>query len=210
LWTETEANFEGEYYTLRNANNDPKPMQRPHPPIWIGIVLGKRVMPRLAAEVADGINIYNASDVAATELLASVEHYCRERGRDFNAIQKSRSVHVIMQDRGAPLELPDLQGAGPGSLPSVIGSAEELALERAATLDQQRQRMNRAKGLSQQLEVYSRITERHVIGSSDQVAAELVRIASAGFDQLIIQGLNSIHDLRRFAEKVMPMVKGRP
>src|SRR5215218_6591101 len=36
MWTETETTYDGTYYKLERANCDPKPVQDPHPPIWIG------------------------------------------------------------------------------------------------------------------------------------------------------------------------------
>ena len=36
LWTEREASFQGSYYSLEGAVNEPKPLQKPHPPILIG------------------------------------------------------------------------------------------------------------------------------------------------------------------------------
>ncbi len=36
LWTEERTNFEGRYFTMRNAVANPKPVQKPYPPIWIG------------------------------------------------------------------------------------------------------------------------------------------------------------------------------
>src|SRR2546426_331543 len=36
MWTEDEATFDGRFYKLRGAINEPKPVQKPHPPIWIG------------------------------------------------------------------------------------------------------------------------------------------------------------------------------
>ena len=36
LWTAPETTFEGKYYRVRAAIAEPKPLQRPHPPIWIG------------------------------------------------------------------------------------------------------------------------------------------------------------------------------
>src|SRR5690606_3728938 len=36
LWTQPTASFAGEHYTLTDAVSYPKPLQRPHPPIWIG------------------------------------------------------------------------------------------------------------------------------------------------------------------------------
>jgi probable F420-dependent oxidoreductase len=36
LWTEPRVSFEGEFWRLDNAAMEPKPVQRPHPPIWFG------------------------------------------------------------------------------------------------------------------------------------------------------------------------------
>ena len=36
LWTEPSVNFTGNYYRIKNARLAPKPVQKPHPPIWFG------------------------------------------------------------------------------------------------------------------------------------------------------------------------------
>jgi alkanesulfonate monooxygenase SsuD/methylene tetrahydromethanopterin reductase-like flavin-dependent oxidoreductase (luciferase family) len=54
MWTQDQTHFDGKYSRLSNAVNYPKPVQTPHPPIWIG---GKH--PKIldvVAEMADGWN----------------------------------------------------------------------------------------------------------------------------------------------------------
>lgn len=36
LWTEPHVSFAGEFWTVENAAVEPKPVQKPHPPIWFG------------------------------------------------------------------------------------------------------------------------------------------------------------------------------
>jgi alkanesulfonate monooxygenase SsuD/methylene tetrahydromethanopterin reductase-like flavin-dependent oxidoreductase (luciferase family) len=36
LWTQERTDFDGRYYKMRGAVANPKPVQRPYPPIWIG------------------------------------------------------------------------------------------------------------------------------------------------------------------------------
>jgi alkanesulfonate monooxygenase len=36
LWTEDKTTFEGRHYQLKDMTLEPKPIQKPHPPIWIG------------------------------------------------------------------------------------------------------------------------------------------------------------------------------
>jgi len=53
LWTEDKVNFEGKYYRAKEAVLLPKPLQRPHPPLWFGGT-GKKML-KLAAEMGDGL-----------------------------------------------------------------------------------------------------------------------------------------------------------
>jgi len=36
LWTEPRVTFDGEFWQLRGAPMEPKPFQKPHPPLWFG------------------------------------------------------------------------------------------------------------------------------------------------------------------------------
>jgi len=53
LWTEDKVSFEGKYYRAKEAVLLPKPLQKPHPPIWLGGT-GKKML-ELAAEMGDGL-----------------------------------------------------------------------------------------------------------------------------------------------------------
>ncbi len=52
LWTKEQPEFQGEYYQLSGAGFLPKPVQKPHPPIWVGGHTGAAI--RRAAELGDG------------------------------------------------------------------------------------------------------------------------------------------------------------
>jgi len=52
LWTEDKVTFRGKYYTLKDATLLPKPVQKPHPPLWSG-GLGRRSL-MLTARYFDG------------------------------------------------------------------------------------------------------------------------------------------------------------
>src|SRR5437588_245301 len=55
LWTEDEANFDGQYYHLKDAICNPKPVQKPHPPIVVGGT-GEKKMLRVVATHANEWN----------------------------------------------------------------------------------------------------------------------------------------------------------
>lgn len=88
LWTEAEPfDFEGDYVQVTSAFGNPKPIQRPHPPIIIGGRSGKLL--RVVAEHADLWNIPGGDidDVIARSAL--LDRYCDEIGRDPSSITRS-------------------------------------------------------------------------------------------------------------------------
>jgi F420-dependent oxidoreductase-like protein len=88
LWTQPRTTFHGEHYRLEDAVAEPKPLQRPHPPIWVGGSGPRRTL-RIAAEHAD---VWNAAggppeDVAASS--AILDEHCAAVGRDPAEIRRS-------------------------------------------------------------------------------------------------------------------------
>jgi alkanesulfonate monooxygenase SsuD/methylene tetrahydromethanopterin reductase-like flavin-dependent oxidoreductase (luciferase family) len=79
-WTEDEFSFEGRHYRLEHSRAEPKPVQRPHPPIVIGGAAGPRVA-RLAARWADEYNTTFASPEACRERRARIVAACEQEGR---------------------------------------------------------------------------------------------------------------------------------
>ena len=57
LWTEERANFSGNFYSLIDAYCEPKPVQTPHIPIWVG-GSGPKMTLRVVARHADGWNTF--------------------------------------------------------------------------------------------------------------------------------------------------------
>jgi F420-dependent oxidoreductase-like protein len=90
LWTEERTSFSGRYYRLSGAIHSPKPLQHPHPPIWIGA--GGEQTLRLTARHAD---VWNPSGSAgasypeATRMSAELDRRCAEIGRDPATLRRS-------------------------------------------------------------------------------------------------------------------------
>ena len=96
MWTEDEARLEGEYYRLRGAINEPKPVQKPHPPIWIGGG-GEKVTLKLVAQYGDGCNV--GGDVATVRhKLDVLRGHCETIGRDYDSIEKTAEFYTILGD----------------------------------------------------------------------------------------------------------------
>lgn len=88
LWTQPRATFEGTYYQVREAYHEPKPVQRPHPPLVIG-TSGERVGLRIAARHAQTWNMARATPAEFSKKSALLDEYCREIGRDPAEIERS-------------------------------------------------------------------------------------------------------------------------
>ncbi|WP_420309692.1 LLM class flavin-dependent oxidoreductase [Streptomyces sp. YS-B37] len=97
LWTEEKPfDFEGTHHRLTGAFGNPKPVQRPHPPILIG---GRSAATlRVVAEHSDLWNIPGGDITDAIARSALLDRYCAEIGRDPAAI--TRSIHLsVSYDR---------------------------------------------------------------------------------------------------------------
>lgn len=87
MWTEENPSFQGKFYQINKAVCEPKPVQKPHPPITIGGA-GERYLLRVVAKHADRWNsLISVEDYK--KRLKTLEKYCSETGRDFEAIEKS-------------------------------------------------------------------------------------------------------------------------
>jgi len=102
MWTQPETNYDGRYYQLVRANCDPKPLQSPHPPIWIGGG-GEQLTLRVVAEHADCSNFGGLPDQWAhkREILKG---HCAAVGRDESTIRKTWSPEVFVRETEAEIE----------------------------------------------------------------------------------------------------------
>jgi F420-dependent oxidoreductase-like protein len=89
LWTQERATFSGRHYTLSEAIAEPKPLQKPHPPIWIG-GSGPRFTLRAAARHADVWNALRSTDPTISS--AILDEHCAKIGRDPRTIRRSVAV----------------------------------------------------------------------------------------------------------------------
>jgi F420-dependent oxidoreductase-like protein len=93
LWTQELTSFAGRHYQLAGAVAEPKPVQRPHPPIWIGGA-GRRRTLRIAAEHASVWNAPGGSPDEVAELSGVLDRHCADIGRDPSEIRRSVQVRV--------------------------------------------------------------------------------------------------------------------
>jgi F420-dependent oxidoreductase-like protein len=135
LWTQKEATFEGKYYQVCGAVNEPKGVQTPHIPLMIAGG-GEKVTLRLVAQYGDACNIMNSPEVLAHKY-AVLERHCADVGRDYNAITRTAATVAIMRDtdeEARALVPPGSEFAFPGDLGSygLIGTIDTVKRRIAA------------------------------------------------------------------------------
>ena len=97
MWTEEpSASFNGIYYQIRNAYCNPKPIQKPSPPILVG-GSGERKTLKIVAKYADACNLFGSAETVKRKLNILKEH-CKSVGRDYNSILKTKLSIIVVED----------------------------------------------------------------------------------------------------------------
>lgn len=102
LWTEEAPTYEGEYYHIRGAINEPRGVQKPYPSLWIGGG-GEQVTLKLVAKYGMAANFGNGNPDDIRNKCAVLRGHCEQLGRDYDEIIKSTLVHIFFVKPGADL-----------------------------------------------------------------------------------------------------------
>ncbi|HEV7235873.1 MAG TPA: LLM class F420-dependent oxidoreductase [Ktedonobacteraceae bacterium] len=94
MWTQDEAVFEGKYYQVRGAINQPKGVQKPHIPLLIG-GSGEKVTLKLVAQYGDACNI-GGNIPTIQKKLAILKQHCETVGREYNSIRRTSSTICVI------------------------------------------------------------------------------------------------------------------
>jgi len=97
MWTEEPcASFNGKYFQIINAYCNPKPIQKPSPPILVG-GSGERKTLKIVAKYADACNLFGSTESIKKKLDILKEH-CKSVGRDFDSILKTKLGTIVLDD----------------------------------------------------------------------------------------------------------------
>lgn len=94
LWAEERATWSGKFYQLRDAICEPKPLQKPHPPITIGGG-GEKLLLRAVARHADIWNYFPMPLPEYEHKTAVLDQHCRDLGRDPATLQRSLMTPTV-------------------------------------------------------------------------------------------------------------------
>lgn len=94
LWTQEKTTYNGKYYTIKDAYCEPKPVQKPHPPIMIGGSGEKRTL-KIVARHADRSNFGGSPEVVKRKM-DILRKYSSTMGRDYGSIVKTTNPFIVI------------------------------------------------------------------------------------------------------------------
>lgn len=184
VWTEDDIHHQGEFYTLDGVTIEPKPIQKPHPPIWIGggtqpseVVYGTEkpnvdpVLRRVVRYANAWVPHSSSTPEMNREDWERVQHFAEEEGRDLSSLELVYSNFVYV-------------------------------VKGKSTRDKAPQQFARYSGLN-----FSDIEQYYLIGTpqelTDRISARLK--ATDGMDHIVLNPLSfDMHQLQLIAEDIMP------
>ena len=199
LWTEDTVDMAGSHFTLEGASVGTKPLQKPHPPIWIGANADPAI--RRAARLGDCwyVNPHNRIDT----IVRQVEVYKRaldEYGKPFPREFPARREVFVARSREEAIRI----------------CAPYLGAKYAAYQQWGQGQAMPAGDNDLGVEFEDLLRDRFLLGSPDEVADAILRLNRAtGINHLIMSvqwpGMPQtlvLDELHLLAEEVFPRVRG--
>ena len=201
LWaSDSPVTHRGTYYSTTDAVCNPKPLQRPHPPLWFG-----EVTPGVLDACAKFGQGWNTTPVSITELkrrIGLLAEACDRAARPLSEIDLSLETQILISPdleslRERLRDLVKLAGAGGQHLPKEI----QPFLKTYATEDDFRAFVSGATDA-----LPSRMAEDWVVGTPDQVELRLRDYIGEGISHFMLWFMDapSTAGLDLFAQSISP------
>lgn len=95
LWTEPRVTFDGEFFKLQNLPQEPKPLQKPHPPLWFGAHHPDAL--KRTAELGDGfMGAGSLSTAKFADEVKLLRQLLTEAKRDAAAFPVAKRVYIAV------------------------------------------------------------------------------------------------------------------
>jgi alkanesulfonate monooxygenase SsuD/methylene tetrahydromethanopterin reductase-like flavin-dependent oxidoreductase (luciferase family) len=120
MWSEKRATFQGRYFHVEDAILEPKPVQKPRPPIMIAGG-GEQLTLRAVARLADACNIGGDLETVKHKL-SVLRRHCEAAQRDYSAIEKTHNNSWLLARDHAAVAAKRQRLAARGPLRGFIGT----------------------------------------------------------------------------------------
>jgi len=124
MWTEKRTTFQGKYFQAQDAILEPKPVQKPHPPVMIGGG-GEQLTLRAVARYADACNVGGTPDVVRHKLEVLRRH-CEAERRNYDEVERTNVISFVIARDEAALAAKRRKLAVPENFYGVAGTAAQI------------------------------------------------------------------------------------
>jgi F420-dependent oxidoreductase-like protein len=124
MWTEKRATFHGKYFHIEDAILEPKPVQKPRPPVMIGGG-GEQLTLRAVARLADACNVFGDPDEVRHKY-DILRGHCEAEGRDYATIEKTNVIGLLLARDEAALAAKRQRLAAPDPFRGFAGTVAQV------------------------------------------------------------------------------------
>jgi F420-dependent oxidoreductase-like protein len=124
MWTEPRTTFHGRYFHVEEAILEPKPIQKPRPPVMIAGG-GEQMTLRAVARMADACNFAGGDVAEVRKKLAVLRGHCDAAGRDYDTIEKTHVQSWLLARTAAAAAAKRERLPARGASPSFVGTVSE-------------------------------------------------------------------------------------
>ncbi|MGA3400972.1 MAG: TIGR03560 family F420-dependent LLM class oxidoreductase [Acetobacteraceae bacterium] len=124
MWTEKRTTFHGKYFHTEDAILEPKPVQRPHPPVMIAGG-GEQLTLRAVARLADACNVGGSPD-AIRHKFEVLRRHCEAEQRNYAAIERTNIISFLLARDAASLAAKRRRLAVPEQYYGFAGTVSEV------------------------------------------------------------------------------------
>src|SRR5262249_49405157 len=123
MWSEPRTTFHGRYFHVEDAILEPKPVQKPRPPVMIAGG-GEQMTLRAVARLADACNV--GGDVATVKhKFAVLRGHCDATGRDYSTVEKTHNYSWLIARDHAAVAAKRARLSASGPLRGFVGTVSE-------------------------------------------------------------------------------------
>jgi len=103
LWTEDNPSFHGKFWQIEDVGFSPKPLQKPHPPIWVGGHSAAAL--RRAGRLGDAWHAIGIAPERVREQYEQVLQHAKDAGRDPTGVGLSIRTRLPLKDPPQAIDL---------------------------------------------------------------------------------------------------------
>ena len=133
MWTEKRTSFKGKYFQTENAILEPKPVQKPHPPLMIGGG-GEQLTLRAVARYANACNVGGTPEQVRHKFDVLRRH-CEMQGRNYEEIERTNVIGFVLARDEAALTAKRQRLEVPAQFMGFAGTVGQVLLPWVSAID---------------------------------------------------------------------------